>query len=70
MLKNINIRNKQIPIAQISSFIVTGRYYGSNNRFRAEYLSLDHAMSINLWNGSVWAKMEDGTRVLIKRVSN
>lgn len=56
------------------AFIVTGRYYNSNRRFRSEYdgtLSGYHtAMGINLWNGRVWGRTEDGKRKLLKIVTN
>ncbi len=38
-------------------------------RFSMRYSSYIHAMSINLFNGSVW-KVENGKRKLIKRVYN
>lgn len=62
--------NLDIPIAQIKSFIVTGKYYNSNKRFSNKYDSFNHAMMINLWNGSVWAELDTGKRKLLKRVNN
>lgn len=59
-----------IPIAQIKSFIVTGRLYMSNRRFSNSYNSFQQAMMINLWNGSVWAELDSGKRKLLKRVNN
>lgn len=55
---------------KIKSYVVTGRLYRSNKRFSDEYTSFSQAMMINLWNGSVWAKMENGKRKLLKRVIN
>jgi len=59
-----------IPIAQIKFFIVTGRYYNSTKRFSNKYSSFNIAMMINLWNGSVWAELDNGKRKLLKRVIN
>lgn len=49
-------------------YIVTGidRY---NKRFRLTYSNKIIALSINLWQGSVWESI-DGKRKLIKRVYN
>lgn len=58
------------PIAQVKSFIVTGKLYNSNKRFSLQYSSFSQAMSINLWNGSVWAKLDNGKKKLLKRVIN
>jgi 5-keto 4-deoxyuronate isomerase len=65
------------PVGEIVAFVVTGRLYRSNKRFVNRYLCEDNskaaqmtAMSINLWNGSVWAELESGKRKLLKRVTN
>ena len=53
------------------TYIVTGLYAFSKRRFKAirthNYI---HAMSINLWCGSVWKIDEQNKRRLIKRVWN
>jgi len=64
------VRQLNIPIGQIKCFVVTGRYYNSNRRFRSRYDSYQWAMMVNLWNGSVWAELDSGKRVLLKRVYN
>lgn len=64
------IRELNIPIAQIKTFVVTGRYYNSRKRFSTSYSSFNYAMGINLWNGSVWAELDNGKRKLLKRVIN
>jgi hypothetical protein len=58
------------PLGQIKTFRVTGRYYNSKKRFALEYSSMYQALSVNLWNGSVWAVMESGKKMLIKRTVN
>jgi len=64
------MKTKIIPMKEIDHFIVTGRYYNSERRFRNIYSSVHQAMGINLWNGNVWAKLKSGKRVLIKQVRN
>lgn len=60
-----------IPVGQIKSFVVTGvQYRNHKKRFKLTYNSFEVAMSINLWNGSVWAEMDNGKRKLLKRVIN
>lgn len=66
----MSIRKLNIPIAQIKSFIVIGYYYNTKKKFKNEYNSFEQAMMINLWNGNVWAKLENGKRKLLKRVIN
>lgn len=61
--------SKGIPIARIAKFIITG-VDKNNKRFRKESNSYEYACMINLWNGSVWALLDDGKRRLIKRVTN
>lgn len=55
-------------------FIVTGKLYGTNIRFRKIYNGTVEgyytAMGINLYNGSVWGQTEEGKRKLIKRIIN
>jgi len=51
------------------TYHVTGRYYNSTKRFSMVYSNLFYAMSINIWNGSVW-EVRAGKRKLIKRVCN
>lgn len=64
------IREKNIPIGQIYKYVVTGKLYNSNKRFINKYDSFYQAMDINLWNGSVWAELNNGKRKLLKRVTN
>lgn len=66
-----SIINLQISIDQIKKVHVTGFKYNSNKRFkRLEFNSIDHALMINLWKGSVWVLLENGKRKLIKRINN
>ena len=58
-----------IPIAQIKSFHITG-IDKNNKRFKIETSSYTYACMINLWNGSVWAVLENNKRKRIKRVIN
>jgi hypothetical protein len=58
-----------------SQFIVTGRLYQSETRFRKTYPGTYQgalfAMGINLWRGSVYGLNKlTGKRVLLKRVMN
>lgn len=62
-------KTKDIPVAQIKQFIVTGKER-SGKRFKIETSSYTYACMINLWNGSVWALLETGKRRLLKRVYN
>lgn len=58
---------------QLSMFVkfeVTGKHYNSNKRFGLTYHNYAQAMMINLWKGSVWGVLPDGTRKLLKRVYN
>lgn len=58
-----------IPIAQIKQFEITGLLYRSKKRFKITTSSYMHAMCINLWNGSVWAVLDNNKRKLLKRVN-
>lgn len=51
------------------SYVVTGRYYNSERRFRAKCALPQQALGINLWNGSVWL-IREGKRYRIKQVIN
>lgn len=51
-------------------FVVTGKLYRSNGRFRSTYSSWFDANCINLWNGSIWGVLPNGKRKLLKRVYN
>ncbi len=64
-----SIIEMKIPVATIVSFDVTG-VDRSGKRFKDSYTSLNAALCINLWNGSVWAVIDTGKRRLIKRVQN
>jgi len=65
-----SIIDKQIPVAQIKQFEVTGVLYRSNRRFKKVFNSFEQAIMINLWRGSVWARLDSGKRVLISRTYN
>lgn len=65
-----SIRDLNIPLTQIKQFEVTGVLYRSNKRFKDIYCSFNHAIMINLWKGSVWARLDTGKRILLKRVNN
>ena len=65
-----------IPIAQIKAFEVTGidrnnkrflKVYTKGENYRTAY---ETVMMINIWNGSVWARLDNGKRKLLKRVYN
>lgn len=51
-------------------FVVTGRYYLSDKRFKSVYTKSFMAFNINLWNGRVWGVTKEGKRKLLKRVIN
>ena len=61
--------NTNIPLGQISTFRVTG-LDRNNKRFVLESSNYNYVMMINLWQGSVWAVLENGKKKLLKRVSN
>lgn len=50
-------------------FHVTG-ILRNGKRFKKVYSSALFAMSINLYSGSVYGVLDDGTRKLLKRVCN
>lgn len=52
-----------------NEFHVTG-ITRNGKRFKLVYSSLYMAMSINLYRGSVYAVLDNGTRKLLKRVYN
>lgn len=60
----------QFETVEVKEYHVTGLLYNSNKRFKKVYGSYTMAMSINLWNGSVWEVYTNGKRKLIKRVYN
>lgn len=64
-----SIRDKNIPIGKIKSFHITG-VDRNNKRFKIETSSFEYACMINLWNGSVWAVLENNKRKRLKRVIN
>ena len=51
-------------------YIVSGRYFNSNKKFRNRYSSAIYALNINLWNGRVWGVIKEGKRKLLKTVIN
>ena len=56
-----------IPIGQIKTFRVTGKDR-NGKRFIINSSSYSYVCMINLWNGSVWAVLENGKKKLLKRV--
>lgn len=58
-----------IPIGQIKTFLVTG-IDRNGKRFKIESSSYEYVCMINLWNGSVWAVLENNKRKRLKRVIN
>jgi len=60
-------RHHQVKAFQ--KYVVTGKTV-KGTRFSMVYSNEMHAMSINLWKGSVWGVNENGKRKLIKRVNN
>lgn len=62
--------NKKI-IKENLEYIINGRLYRSDKRFRIVTSSKKHALSINLWNGIIWVKDKNtGKKKLLKRVKN
>ena len=57
----------KVPVSQIAMFIVTG-IDATGKRFKIETSHYAYACCINLHKGSVWAMMDNGKRVLLKRV--
>lgn len=64
-----SIVDKKIPVGQIKKFEVTGTDR-DGKRFKITTNSYTHANMINVYNGSVWARMESGNRILLRRVHN
>ncbi len=64
----------EVNINDYSGFIVTGRKYMSNRRFRLSYsggyAGFRTADSINLWNGTMFGLLPNGKRKVLKRVIN
>ena len=50
-------------------FDVTGELV-NGGKFKHHYTMIGMAMAINLWRGSVWGVLPNGTRKLLKRVYN
>ena len=63
------MNKNDIAIGTITKFIITGTDR-QGKRFKIESNSYTYACCINLWNGSVWALLENGKRKLLKRVIN
>lgn len=62
--------NGNVPVGQIKAFIITG-VLRDGKRFKAIKLNSYHqAMMYNIWQGSVWALLENNKRVRIKQVIN
>ena len=62
--------NGNIPTGQIKAFIITG-VLRNGRRFKAIRVnSYYQAMMYNIWQGSVWALLENNKRVRIKQVIN
>lgn len=55
---------------EVVGYRVTGVLYNSKRRFTLNFKTLLEATSINLWNGSIWAILENGKKKLIRRVIN
>lgn len=50
---------------------VTGLFYNSTRKIKPRtYSNLQDALSINLWNDSIWGITENGTKKLLKRIIN
>lgn len=69
------MKKQGYTVSDFKVFVVTGRYYNSNRRFSSQYEATTDgartALSINLWNGSVYGVLlSTGKRVLLKRVYN
>lgn len=62
-------KQKQIELLPDDKFIVTGKLYRSEKRFKIETGSYSYARSINVWNGSLWL-LRDGKRTLLVRYYN
>lgn len=71
MSVGVNHNGKSI---QCIGFIVTGLLYNSTKRFKHTYgdspASFYQADQTNLWRGSMWGVLENGKKVLLKRVNN
>lgn len=64
------ISEMQIPVAQIKGFKVTG-VLRSGQRFKAIHTSnFQHAMCINLYRGTVWVLLDNGSKRKLKTVYN
>jgi hypothetical protein len=62
---------KEYKVDDFTKFVVTGRLYNSNKRFKHVYSDWRTANMINLWNGSVWGILKStGKRVRLKTVYN
>ena len=51
------------------SYEVTGKDR-NGNRFKCSTTNPTHALGINVWQGTVWAVMSDGSRKVVRRVHN
>ena len=64
----------QLNQGTFKQFIVTGKLFRTNQRFKKIYNGTKSgyltALGINLWNGSLWGVKPDGKRKLLKRVIN
>lgn len=64
----------EINIEDYTGFIVTGRLYRSNKRFKLSYsgnqAGFSTANSINLWNGTMYGLLPNGKRKILKKVIN
>lgn len=58
------------PEPPVVGYEVTGVLVNGKRFSPIETTSLDHALSINLYRGSVWEVRQDGTRTLLSRVWN
>ena len=58
------------PEPPVVAYEVTGVLVNGKRFKPIRTTSLDHALSINLYRGSVWGVREDDTRILLSRVWN
>jgi hypothetical protein len=59
-----------IPLGQIKQFEITGILKNGKRFNKIIINSYEQACMYNLWNGSVWIRLENNTRRLLKRVIN
>lgn len=66
-----NLCMANIKEDKFKGYVVTGLLHNSNKRFKPiRKAHLQDALFYNLWNGSVWGLLENGSRKLILRIVN